>query len=106
MRQFYEAGAFDQKFLWSVASLRLLADLTTVATHSAFSCDLKKFLHLLQLRSEPDVRIHFVDDGKRPFLNEFGESWGVVASEKALVFFDNHNTQRGEAQLTYKNRGL
>ena len=26
MRQFYEAVAFDQKFLWSGASLRLLAD--------------------------------------------------------------------------------
>ena len=32
MRQFYEAVAFDQKFLWLVASLQVPADLTTVAT--------------------------------------------------------------------------
>ena len=37
VRQFYEAVAFDQKFLWSDASLRLLAELTTVTTRSAFS---------------------------------------------------------------------
>ena len=46
MRQFYEAVAFDQKFLWSDASLRLLADLTTVATRSQFSLDLKNYAPL------------------------------------------------------------
>ena len=64
------------------------------------------FLHFSQLRSEPDVMIHFVDDGRLPFLSEFGESWGVIAGKKAVVFLDNHKTQRGEAQLTYSNGGL
>jgi len=49
---------------------------------------------------------NFVDDGKLQFLSEFGESWGFIASDKAVVFLDNHDTQRGEAQLTYKNGDL
>eukprot|EP00927_Polykrikos_kofoidii_P008767 TRINITY_DN1365_c0_g1_i4.p1 TRINITY_DN1365_c0_g1~~TRINITY_DN1365_c0_g1_i4.p1 ORF type:complete len:418 (-),score=45.45 TRINITY_DN1365_c0_g1_i4:37-1173(-) len=42
-------------------------------------------------------------NGKLRDLNGFGESWGLMSSDKAVVFIDNHDTQRGEAKLTYKS---
>ena len=36
-------------------------------------------------------------------LKGFVESRGLMSSDKAVVFIDNHDTQRGEAKLTYKN---
>ncbi|CAK0886183.1 unnamed protein product [Prorocentrum cordatum] len=49
---------------------------------------------------------NFLDEGKLQFFDGFGEKWGFLASDKAVVFLDNHDTQRGEAKLTYKNGGL
>jgi alpha-amylase len=46
---------------------------------------------------------NFQDEGKLQYLENFGESWGFIASDSAVVFMDNHDTQRGEAPLTYKN---
>lgn len=46
------------------------------------------------------------EDGKMKYLDTFGESWGFMPSEHAVVFMDNHDTQRGEAQLTYKDGAL
>eukprot|EP00929_Paragymnodinium_shiwhaense_P035661 TRINITY_DN19217_c0_g1_i2.p1 TRINITY_DN19217_c0_g1~~TRINITY_DN19217_c0_g1_i2.p1 ORF type:complete len:476 (+),score=97.07 TRINITY_DN19217_c0_g1_i2:69-1496(+) len=46
---------------------------------------------------------NFLNDGKMQYLGSFGESWGLMPSGDAVVFMDNHDTQRGEAQLTYKN---
>lgn len=43
------------------------------------------------------------DEGKLQDLSNFGESWGLLSSGSAVVFMDNHDTQRGEAPLTYKN---
>ena len=43
---------------------------------------------------------------KAAVLDKFGENWRVIASKRAVVLLDHHNTQRGEAQLTYKNGGL
>ena len=63
-------------------------------------------LYLSQSRSGPGVRIHFVDDGKLQFLSECCEISSFVASDKGVVFFDNVDMQRGEAQITYKSRDL
>eukprot|EP00927_Polykrikos_kofoidii_P008764 TRINITY_DN1365_c0_g1_i11.p1 TRINITY_DN1365_c0_g1~~TRINITY_DN1365_c0_g1_i11.p1 ORF type:complete len:418 (-),score=47.89 TRINITY_DN1365_c0_g1_i11:37-1173(-) len=41
--------------------------------------------------------------GRLRDLRTFGESWGLMRSDKAVVFIDNHDTQRGEAKLTYKS---
>jgi len=49
---------------------------------------------------------NFKTEGKMGYLNNFGEKWGFMASEHAVVFLDNHDTQRGEAQLTYKDGDL
>ena len=50
-----------------------------------------------------DVLLH----GKLAYLSQFGESWGFSPSAHALVFVDNHDTQRSDAPsgnvLTYKN---
>lgn len=45
-------------------------------------------------------------------LNEWGdtpigENWGMIPSDKALIFIDNHDSQRDDAdRLTYKNGDL
>ncbi|MDO3687650.1 alpha-amylase family protein [Micromonospora sp. C28ISP2-4] len=39
------------------------------------------------------------------YLSNFGESWGYLSSAKAVVFTDNHDTQREGGVLTYRNRG-
>ncbi|MEU7794260.1 alpha-amylase family protein [Micromonospora tulbaghiae] len=39
------------------------------------------------------------------YLKNFGESWGYLSSSKAVVFTDNHDTQREGGVLTYRNRG-
>jgi len=46
---------------------------------------------------------NFVNDGKLKYLSSFGETWGLLPTSKAVVFLDNHDTQRGEAALTYKS---
>eukprot|EP00440_Ansanella_granifera_P054302 gb/GFBE01058861.1/.p1 GENE.gb/GFBE01058861.1/~~gb/GFBE01058861.1/.p1 ORF type:complete len:493 (+),score=92.33 gb/GFBE01058861.1/:1-1479(+) len=47
-----------------------------------------------------------IDAGKLQYLKSFGESWGLMDGTMAIAFIDNHDTQRGEAQLTYKSGGL
>ncbi|MFJ1541514.1 alpha-amylase family protein [Micromonospora chalcea] len=39
------------------------------------------------------------------YLRNFGESWGYLSSAKAVVFTDNHDTQREGGVLTYRDRG-
>ncbi|MFN3198884.1 MAG: alpha-amylase [Bradymonadia bacterium] len=34
-------------------------------------------------------------EGQLSWLSGFGEAWGMVPSEQAVVFIDNHDTQRG-----------
>ena len=63
-------------------------------------------MYLSQSRSGPGVRIHFVDDGELQFLSEFGEISSFVANDKGVVFLDNDDMQRGEAQITYKSGDL
>ncbi|MEV7405014.1 carbohydrate-binding module family 20 domain-containing protein [Streptomyces sp. NPDC091267] len=36
-------------------------------------------------------------------LKNFGEGWGFMASSKAAVFVDNHDTERGGDTLSYKD---
>merc|ERR1711920_599114 len=49
---------------------------------------------------------NFQDPGKMQYLANFGTGWGLMPREDAVVFMDNHDTQRGEAKLTYKNGKL
>ena len=69
-------------------------------------CGISRSLCLSKSRSGPGVRIRVGDVEKLQFLSEFGEGGGFIASDKGVVFFDNHDTQRGEAQITYKNDDL
>ncbi|OLP82331.1 Alpha-amylase [Symbiodinium microadriaticum] len=49
---------------------------------------------------------NFINEGKMKYLDTFGEKWGFMSSDSAAVFLDNHDTQRGEASLTYKSGSL
>jgi alpha-amylase len=40
------------------------------------------------------------------YLAGIGEAWGLLPREHAVVFVDNHDTQRGGAELTYKSGAL
>jgi alpha-amylase len=42
-------------------------------------------------------------EGKMQYLKTLGEGWGLMPSNDAVVFLDNHDTQRGGAPLTYKS---
>ena len=76
--------------------------ITTVATLSALSRDLKLFCTSLNyVQNEMSGYISSMQ--KAPVLDKFCENWCVTASKKAVVLLDHHNTQRGEAQLSYKN---
>ena len=48
------------------------------------------------------VAPNFVEAGKLQYLSTLGSSWGLMPSADAVVFIDNHDTQRGNAALTYK----
>jgi len=39
-------------------------------------------------------------------LKTLGEPWGLLSNNEAIVFLDNHDTQRHEAVLTYKDGAL
>lgn len=48
-------------------------------------------------------------EGQLAWLSEFGEAWGMVPSAQAVVFVDNHDTQRGHGvgdPITHRRRGL
>jgi len=49
---------------------------------------------------------NFLQDGKMQYLKTLGPGWGLMPSDSAVVFLDNHDTQRGGAPLTYKNGAL
>jgi len=43
----------------------------------------------------------------RDDFQKFGEGWGLVPNDKAIVFLDNHDTQRnGQAPITFKELDL
>lgn len=49
----------------------------------------------------------FINKNLRDDLAALGEAWGLVPSDKAMVFLDNHDSQRdGSSSLTYQDREL
>lgn len=50
-----------------------------------------------------DLAPNIVNEGKMQYLSTFGESWGLMPSSSAVVFLDNHDTQRGAAPITFKS---
>jgi alpha-amylase len=45
-------------------------------------------------------------NGELAWLSDFGEPWGLIDASRAVVFLDNHDTQRGAAALSYKEEQL
>ena len=50
-----------------------------------------------------EVAPNVVSEGKMQYLKSVGESWGLESSDISVTFTDNHDTQRGNAPLTYKD---
>lgn len=62
--------------------------------------------HVTEFNYARQLAPNFIQEGKLQYLNTFGESWGFLPGDHAVAFLDNHDTQRGEAQLTYKSGDL
>jgi alpha-amylase len=56
---------------------------------------------LLEFRYGTNLKAKFA--GNIADLQTFGQSWGMEPSNKAVVFVDNHDTQRNGSTLTYKD---
>jgi alpha-amylase len=51
--------------------------------------------------------VNIINENKMVYLKNFGETWGLMPSQYAVAFLDNHDTQRnGQAMLTYKSGTL
>jgi len=56
-----------------------------------------------EFRYADNVANNIEPSGKMQYFSSFGSSWGMLDSDDAVVFMDNHDTQRGDAPLTYKD---
>lgn len=62
--------------------------------------------HLIPKVRPTDPKVDSIGCPGPRYLNTVGEGWGFIASSSAVVFMDNHDSQRGEAKLTYKSGAL
>jgi len=59
--------------------------------------------HVTEFQYGRTLASNFLNDGKLQYLQSFGQAWGFLNTKDAVVFIDNHDTQRSDPQLTYKN---
>lgn len=62
--------------------------------------------HVTEFGYGQQVGSNVLQSNKMQYFSTFGESWGLMPTDKAVVFLDNHDTQRGNAVLTYKDGAL
>ncbi|KAI4459947.1 alpha-amylase [Holotrichia oblita] len=70
----------------------------------------KEYQHLgriSEFKFSSEIGRVFRDSDQLTYLSNWGEGWGVIPSDRALVFIDNHDNQRGYGDggnniLTYK----
>lgn len=62
--------------------------------------------HVTEFGYGQKLGVNVQQPNKMQYLSTFGEGWGLMPSDKAVVFLDNHDTQRNNAVLTYKNGAL
>jgi alpha-amylase len=62
--------------------------------------------HVSEFNYAIDLDNQVIPNGQMKNLENFGESWGLMPDEYAVVFLDNHDSQRTGAALTYKNETL
>jgi alpha-amylase len=60
---------------------------------------------LLEFRYGTNLKAKF-NGGNIADLATFGQSWGMEPSNKAVVFVDNHDTQRNGSTLSYKDGAI
>lgn len=63
------------------------------------------FASVAEFRYSNELSRSFSGNDDLKWLNGFGEAWNLLPSKLALVFIDNHDTQRGSGNgiLSYKN---
>lgn len=64
------------------------------------------FGKITEFRYGPSVVSNVLPHGQLRTLETLGESWGFLKTDTAVVFLDNHDTQRSSPQLTFKNGAL
>lgn len=63
------------------------------------------FASVAEFRYSSEISRSFTGNDDLKWLASFGEKWGLLPSDLAVVFVDNHDSQRGnEGVLTYKMR--
>lgn len=72
--------------------------------HEAVSKREYIFASVTEFRYASEISRSFSGDDDLKWLNGFGEKWDLLPSQFALVFVDNHDTQRSGGVLTYKWR--
>jgi len=68
-----------------------------------YSIDIGK---VTEFRYGSQLGPNILAEGKLKYLETFGENWGFMPNNSAVVFIDNHDTQRSNPLLTFKNGGL
>ncbi|PNF33597.1 Alpha-amylase 1 [Cryptotermes secundus] len=69
--------------------------------------DYTGFGRATEFKYSSEIGNAFLGNNPIKYLSNFGEAWGFVGSGDALVFVDNHDNQRGGANiLTYKQAKL
>lgn len=61
--------------------------------------------HVTEFNYATSLAPNIQNENRMTGLNDLGEAWGLMPEKYAVVFLDNHDTQRGGAPLTYKNGG-
>lgn len=72
--------------------------------HEAVSKNEYTFASVAEFRYASELVASFTGKDDLRWLKGFGESWSLLPSHLAVVFINNHDTQRGDDILTYKNR--
>ena len=62
------------------------------------------FALVSEFRYSSEIGRSFTGSDDLKWLSGFGEQWGLLPTELAVVFVDNHDSQRNDGTLTYKTR--
>lgn len=72
--------------------------------HEAVSKNEYTFASVAEFRYSSEIEASFTGKDDLKWLKSFGESWSLLPSQLAVVFINNHDTQRNDNVLSYKNR--
>ncbi|XP_021949458.1 alpha-amylase 2B [Folsomia candida] len=120
------------KHMWPKQIHEILSKVDNLNSNFGFKENSRPFIYqeVIDLGNEPIKATDYLDNGRvtefkyganlgkvfrkgdeAKFLRNFGEEWNMLNSQKALVFIDNHDNQRGHGAggsniLTFRNPTL